>query len=115
MELYGEMKPALAGMLYGVNPSTIITGVSTDDIEMGKCVYNQSGEIKASGNEGQFMGIACFTQIGGCAGKNLYKAGQPINIITQGFVWAKIPVNKNPLINGKCFAGTDGTVNSGGT
>ena len=90
MNLYGEMNEvvALPGLLFGVNPTTIISRVAKDEIKMGYGVSSIEGLATSNVGE-QFLGIACFTQVGGCAGNNSYKAGQAVNVVTSGYVWAK--------------------------
>lgn len=118
MNLYGNLEDekALAGMLYGMNPTTIVSYSALTDLEMGKGVFSVDGKLQNTGNENQFFGIACFTQIAGTTGKNFYKVGDTANIVTEGYVWAKIESGRNPLLNGSAYINTTtGEVTSSGT
>lgn len=108
MNLYGnlENEKALGGMLYGMNPTTIVSHSAKTELEMGKGVFSVDGEFQNTGNENQFFGIACFTQIAGTTGKNFYKVGDTANIVTEGYVWAKIESGRNPIMNSSVYINT---------
>lgn len=94
MELYGnqEEQVAFAGMLYGMNPKTVVTYPAKQDIKFGKgVIVNPDGTVKEFDGTSEFGGISVFHQ---CEGGK-YKAKDAVAVMKNGFIWVEAEDGEN--------------------
>lgn len=89
MKLYGnqEEQAVFAGMLYGMNPKTVITYPAKEDIPFGApVVMNNDGTVSVFDGDGEIAGVALFHQCE--AGK--YREKDAVAVIKSGFVYVEL-------------------------
>lgn len=117
MKLYGnlEEQKALAGLLYGMNPKTIVSHTAEEEITYGKAVFFNADKtaVKASkGNDGVYAGVAVFHQNSFMDSRGTYVAQEAVNVMEKGYIWVLLDADAEPAVAGKAYVTADGLFTS---
>lgn len=122
MNLYGLLsdEKAMAGMLYGLNPKTIVSHPAGENINYGKGVFlNSDGVLKASKtNDEIFAGVSVFHQNAFLNSRGLYVRTESVNVMEKGYIYVALASGVTPSIGATAYvtsAGTFTTESSGNT
>lgn len=108
MNLYGMLsdKKALAGMLFGMNPKSIITYPASTTVAFGKGVFLNNGAVSnTKGASGVFVGVAVFHQ---CDGGE-YVAKDSVGTMNDGNIWVVLDSEVTPTDGAPAYVKADGT------
>lgn len=85
MNLYGNISDtkALPGMLYGMNPKSVISYPAGDTCSFGKGLFLKDGVVSHTKSTGKYVGMALFHQ---CESGE-YKAKDAVACMNDGMAW----------------------------
>lgn len=113
MNLYGNLdaEKAMAGLLYGMNPKTIVTAPAGENINYGKGVFlNSNGVLKASKGEGtSFAGVSVFHQNAFLDSRGCYIPTESVNVMEKGYIWVVLAASVEPTVEADAYVTADGT------
>lgn len=99
MNLYGNMsdQPAVAGMLYGMNPKSVISYPAGATVDYGKGCFLDSGAVtNAQSSSEPFVGVALFHQNAFAESVGDYPEKDTVNVIEKGYVWVVLDDSVTP-------------------
>lgn len=108
MNLYDNVSDtkALAGMLYGMNPKSVITYPAGAEVAFGKGLFLKDGVVSNASSEGAvFAGVALFHQCDG--GK--YFAKDAVACMNDGNIWVVLDADVTPTDGAAAYVKADGT------
>lgn len=108
MNLYGYVsdEKALAGMLYGMNPKSVITYPAGAEVAFGKGIFLKNGVVTNTSSEGAvYVGVALFHQ---CEdGK--YNAKDSVACMNDGNLWVVLASEVTPTDGANAYVDANGT------
>lgn len=90
MELYGFVSDtkAIPGLLYGVNPKSVITYSADGEVEFGLGLFAKDGQVKNEKAEGYtFAGVAVFHQNSFKDSRGKYADKEAVACLNDGNIW----------------------------
>lgn len=108
MNLYGKVSDikALPGMLYGMNPKSIITYPAGAEIAFGKGLFMDSeGKVSNTKASGKYMGVALFTQ----TAEGKYEVKDAVPCMNDGNLWVVLAESVTPSDGVAAYVKPDGT------
>lgn len=112
MNLYGFLsdEKSMAGMLYGMNPKTIVTAPAGENINYGKGVFlNSNGVLKASKEAGtSFAGVSVFHQNAFLNSRGLYVTTEAVNVMEKGYIYVALAESVEPTVGATAYVTPEG-------
>lgn len=108
MNLYGNQSDvkALAGMLYGMNPKSVITYPAGAEVAFGRGLFLKDGVVTNASSEGAvYVGVALFHQ---CEGGKYY-AKDSVACMNDGNLWVVLEADVTPTDGAPAYVKADGT------
>ena len=99
MNLYGQIsdEKAVAGLLYGMNPKSVITYVADGEVAYGKALFQKDGTVKNVSAEGyKFAGVALFHQDSHSNYRGCYGDEDAVACINDGNIWVVLDEDVTP-------------------
>lgn len=108
MNLYDNVSDtkALAGMLYGMNPKSVITYPASAEIAFGKGIFlDSNGKVSTTKSTGKYVGVALFHQ---CEGGKYYTK-DAVACMNDGAIWVVLASSVTPSDGVNAYVKPDGT------
>lgn len=108
MNLYDNVSDtkALAGMLYGMNPKSVITYPAGAEIAFGKGLFlDSNGKVSTTKSTGKYVGVALFHQ---CEGGKYYEK-DAVACMNDGGIWVVLASSVTPSDGVNAYVKPDGT------
>lgn len=93
MNLYGMVsdKKAFAGMLFGMNPKSVVTYIADGVVDYGMGLFAKDGKVKSEKTEGStFAGVAVFHQNSYMNSCGSYIDKEAVASLNDGNIWGVV-------------------------
>lgn len=111
MNLYGFLsdEKALAGMLYGMNPKSIITYSADGDVNYGLGLFAKDGQVTNVSAEGYtFVGVAVFHQNSFKDSRGYYADTEAVACLNDGNIWVVLDTDIAPIDGEDAYVTAEG-------